>query len=197
MRRADLKELQFITAIANVPSIMLHGILCKNLSKVLAPVSIAMQEIQSIRANKTIPGGRLLHEYANLYFHARNPMMFKRCARHKELCVLRIDTAVLDMTDVIIADANAASKYTAFWQSPTGLTKVDRDLVFAEDWRDSDQISRWQKTAAKYAEVLVPRCVPPNLIVGAYVSCEEGRHALAVVGFNLPIILDAHLFFRG
>ena len=47
-----------------------HGILSHTLAEQLAHDSVAMAEIQQIRTNKQIPGGRPLHEYANLYFDA-------------------------------------------------------------------------------------------------------------------------------
>jgi O-acetyl-ADP-ribose deacetylase (regulator of RNase III)/uncharacterized protein YwgA len=77
MNRSDFSELHFITMIANVPSIMQNGILCNRRAKQLQHVSIAMLEIQDLRANKIVPGGRALHDYANLYFSARNPMLYK------------------------------------------------------------------------------------------------------------------------
>ncbi len=169
MKRSELADLHYITPIENVPSIRRRGILCKRAAKTLRPVSVAMEEIQEIRANKAVPGGRSLHDYANLYFCARNPMMYKRSARHAGLCVLRVSTAVLDLPEVVIADGNAASKYTAFWPSPEGLAKVDRALVFAEDWTDPNQIVGWQKKVAKCAEVLILERVSPDLIIG--VTC--------------------------
>lgn len=115
---------------------------------------------------------------------------------HDTICVLRIDKTVLDLNDVVIADGNAASKYTAFFPSPAGLSRIDEAWVFADDWTDSDQITRWRKTAAKCAEVLVPGGVPPNKIIGAYVSCAQSQQALTSVGFRLPITSNPHLFFR-
>jgi hypothetical protein len=55
---------------------------------------------------------------------------------------------------------------------------------------------QWRKKSAKCAEVLVPDCIAPNSILGAYVSCEQAKAALAKVGFGLPIAIDAHLFFQ-
>jgi ssDNA thymidine ADP-ribosyltransferase DarT-like protein len=156
-----------------------------------------MEEIQEIRANKVIPGGRPLHDYANLYFHARNPMLRKRAVQHAGLCVLRVSTEILDLPGAVITDGNSASGYTAFRQSPAGLAIVDRDLVFAEYWTDPNQIVAWQKKSAKCAEVLVPDEVPARFIVGAYVSCPESQRALIEAGFDLPITVDPHLFFRG
>lgn len=196
MRRSELSELHYITPIANVPSILVKGILSKNAAKKIKSVSIAMQAIQDTRANKSIPGGFPIHDYANLYFCARNPMMSKRRDYHKEICVLRVGTAVLDLPNVVIADSNAASRYCAFWPSPSGLSRVDAERVFAEYWTDPDQITQWRKAAAKCAEVLVPRRVAPDMIIGAYVSCIESMNALIEVGFDRPILVDAHLFFQ-
>jgi ssDNA thymidine ADP-ribosyltransferase, DarT len=197
VNRRDVKELHYITPIANIPSILRYGILCKNRASSLNPVSIAMQAVQLRRANKGVPGGLQIHAYVNLYFCARNPMMYKRSSMHAELCVLRIDSAVLDLKNVVISDGNAASNYTAFWPSPAGLAKVNGPWVFADDWTDANQITQWQKTSAKCAEVLVPTIVPPDSIIGAYVSCPTSEETLRRVGFGKTITIDLHLFFRG
>src|SRR5713101_3393069 len=97
MDRGDITELHYITAIANVPSILQHGILSHTLAEQLAHDSVAMAEIQERRRNKQIPGARLLHEYANLYFDVHNPMLSRCRARNSEICVLRVDPVVLDI----------------------------------------------------------------------------------------------------
>lgn len=87
-------ELHYITAIANVPSILQHGILSHSLADQLAHHSVAMPEIQERRRDKRIPGARLLHEYANLYFDAHNPMLSRCRGRNNEICVLQINPIV-------------------------------------------------------------------------------------------------------
>jgi len=77
MNRAGVQELHYITAIANVPSILQHGILSHTLAAQLVHDSVAMPEIQERRKNRQIPGARTLHEYANLYFDAHNAMLSK------------------------------------------------------------------------------------------------------------------------
>jgi hypothetical protein len=124
--RSDLSELHYITPTANVPSILQHGILSFGRAQSLGPASVAMKPVQNRRAGKRVPGGRPLHDYANLYICARNPMLFVRSSQHQTLCVLAVRTDVLDLPGVVIADGNAASNYTAFWPSPEGLRKVDR-----------------------------------------------------------------------
>lgn len=72
MNRADVIELHYITAIANVPSMLRHGILSHALAERLAHDSEAMAEIQERRGNKRVLGRRPLHEYALL-----NPCQFQ------------------------------------------------------------------------------------------------------------------------
>jgi ssDNA thymidine ADP-ribosyltransferase, DarT len=97
---------------------------------------------------------------------------------------------------VVIAGGNAASDYTGFWPSPTGLAKIDKDTVPAEYWTDPDPILKLHKTRVKCAEVLVPDRVDPHLIRGFYVSSPEVESTLKQGGFKLPITIDAHMFFR-
>lgn len=123
-------------------------------------------------------------------------MMYKRKDDHAELCILRIKPSVIDLKGVIIADGNAASDYTGFWGSPEGLARVDRDIVFADYWTDSDPIQEWRKKRVKCAEILIPDWLDPCYIEGAYVSSEEGKKALEKIASGLEIVVSPRLFFR-
>lgn len=68
-----------------------------------------MEAIQDLRANKTVPGGRPIHDYACLYFNGRNKMMFSRLSQHEELCVLRVGIAVLDLTECPLSSFRAST----------------------------------------------------------------------------------------
>jgi hypothetical protein len=46
MDRNDLKELHFITPIANLSSIARHGVVCNRYSKSMGAVSIALEEVR-------------------------------------------------------------------------------------------------------------------------------------------------------
>jgi hypothetical protein len=196
VKRSELSELHYITAISNVPSIMKYGILCYRNAKKIGHVTVAMPEVQDRRAKKRVPGAQPLHSYANLYLCARNPMLFKLRNLHKDLCVLRVDTDVLDLPGVVITDGNAASNYTRFWPSPVGLSKVDKNLVFAKFWTDQNQIVEWQKKRAKCAEVLVPNLVESSFVLGAYVSCGESLLRFGAIESRLSVTVDSYLFFR-
>ncbi|MCX7626577.1 MAG: DUF4433 domain-containing protein [Candidatus Sumerlaeaceae bacterium] len=195
MQREEIKELHYITPICNVASILQHGLLSHNRAKKVLHRSVAMPEIQEKRARKIVPGAKPLHDYVNLYFHARNPMLYKRQAEHQALCVLRISPAVLDLPRVVITDGNAASNYTRFRTVAEGLQHLNRDDVFAEWWTDTNAIEAFRKKSAKCAEVLVPDSIPPRYIIGAYVACETARAELARCGFKLPIRIDEQFSF--
>ncbi len=120
MDRGDVPELHYIAPIANVASIMEHGLLPYNRARELPHCSVAMRKMQQRCKVKVVPNGRPLHDYVNLYFHARNPMLYRLREQHATLCVLQIDTAVLDVAGAIITDGNAASNNTAFYPSPKG-----------------------------------------------------------------------------
>jgi hypothetical protein len=155
-----------------------------------------MPEIQQRRVQKSVPGGRALHDYVNLYFCARNPMLYKRKEQHQELCILRINHLILQLPGIIITDGNASSDYTRFWSYPEGLNNIDWETVFAEYWTDPDQIKKWYKTRVKCAEVLVPDKVAPHYIQGIYVSCDEVNLVLKSLNCDLPIQKNPYLFFK-
>lgn len=196
MNRNDLRELHYISHMDNVISVLKQGILSHNCMKKLKHISVAMPEIQERRSKKVVPNGRPLHDYVNLYFNARNKMLFKIKDRHTELCVLRISTDVLDLRGVIISDQNASSDYVLFVSAPDGLRVVDRDKVFAERWTHPDHISTWIHGSIMCAEVLVPDRVDPRYIQGAYVSCNESKEAFDSLDTGIEAIINSHLFFR-
>lgn len=180
----------------NVSSVMANGILSFESAAKLAHASVAMAEVQDLRDKKQVPGGLRLHQYANLYFHARNPMLFKRLSEAASLCVLRIDCQVLRLPGVVLTDQNAASSYVRFL-APSQISAIDMDMVYAADWTHEDRITYYRRKAAKCAEVLVPHCVPPRLLVGAHVIDVAAQRNLAAAGFSLPITVSPSLFFRG
>ena len=198
MNISDLTELHYITPIANVGSILKVGILSnREVARRRIPVfSVALSGVQERRESKVVPGAKALHEYVNLYICARNPMMYLRHSDHQDLCVLQVSPAVLRLPGVVIADGNAASGPTAFWPSPSGLARLDKDTVFAEWWTDPNPFTLWENRRVKCAEVLVPGKLEARFILAAYVSCEETESKLKALAPNLTIIIDPHMFFR-
>jgi hypothetical protein len=189
-------ELQCIMPIANVASVMANGLLSYERAAQLQHASVAMQPVQDRRDQKRVPQGLRLHQYANLYFHARNPMLFKRFAEAAHLCVLRVSTEVFTLDGTVITDCNAASDWVRFLH-PRQWALVDFDDVFAADWRHLGNPPRYyQHKSRKCAEVLVPHRISPHLIIGARVIDRGASARLAAQTDELPIIVDPVLFFR-
>jgi hypothetical protein len=189
-------ELHCIMPMANVESVMERGILSYERAAKLQHHSVALQPVQDKRDKKQIPGGLKLHQYANLYFHARNPMMYKRQAEAPHLCVLRVSTKVLEAEGAVISDQNAASDYVRFLH-PRQWRMLDFDAIYAMDWRHpDDRIAYYRHSSQKCAEVLVPERVAPQFLAGAYVVDEAARQRLEALGFTRPVAANPVLFFR-
>ena len=196
MIRGDVTELLYITAIANVPSILRQGILSHALADRLAHDSVAMPEIQERRSNKQIPGARALHEYANLYFDAHNPMLSRCRARNAEICVLQIDAAALDLEGVIVTDRNAASGWAGFWPVADGLRIISRERIFARYWTHRDDpYDEMSHKSEKCAEVLVPDRLEARFVMGAYVANQGALHAFQQLNTGLPARIRSDIFF--
>lgn len=189
-------ELHFITAIANMPSILARGILSHRRARSCPHQSVAMPEIQERRKNKQIPGARSLHEYANLYFDAHNPMLSMRRTENDSLCVLRVTPDVLDLAGVIIADRNAASDWAKFLPVDAGLQQIDSERVFARYWTHPDNpYEEMSHKSEKCAEALVPDCVETRFIVGAYVANQTALSAFNALNTGLPVQVNGDMFF--
>jgi hypothetical protein len=193
---SDVKELHYITPIENLPSILKHGILSHSRVESLDHKSVAMADVQARRAAKRIPGGRRLHEYANLYFNARNVMMFTRSGQHRDLCVLRIRPDVLQLEGVVITDRNAATGICRWGVYPDDLARLDHSRVFAERWNlHEDEMERLRHRAEMCAEALIPDRVLPEDIVGAYVSCTASAAKTRELTPNLAVTVNGYMFF--
>ena len=197
MKRLDVKELYYITLIANVSSIIEKGILSYKLSEKLPHESLAMEVIQDRRKNKRIPGTkRFLHEYANLYFDAHNPMLSKRRNQNDQICILCVNASVLDLPGVIISDQNAASSYVRFFPVAAGLAALDKDKVFATFWlHPENQIEEWAHSSVKCAEVLIPDRVETKYVIGAYVANQIALKAFEELKIQLTVCIKNDIFF--
>lgn len=102
-----------INDLRNLDSIFQYGLLSKNekIKHGIHSVDLSNADVQRIRNNKRIPNHGMLHDYANLYFNPRNPMMYYLINHKKldDLCIICIDKRVLDLDGTVVSDRNAAS----------------------------------------------------------------------------------------
>ena len=198
MEREELEELHYITHIGNLPSIFQHGLVSHRRAEALQHQSVANPQVQELRKDRRVPGGRRLHEYVNLYMTARNPMLYK-LAQHDgylhDLAVLQVSESVLDLSDVVVTDMNAAASLCRFYPGPSGLENVDSDRVFRRYWTDGDAIEQERCKKAKCAEVLVPDRVGPEFIEGVKVGSSAAKTNVEALDLPTGLSKDYDLFF--
>ena len=197
MERDDISELHFICRISNIVSVLEFGILSHSKASRLPHDSVADPEVQKKRPAVKIPNGRRLHDYANLYFNGRNAMMYsiKQSRGVDGICLLRVDVAVLDLPGTVITDCNAASDHARFSEPTTGLSGIDKDELFSRYWTHSDKAQESRHKSRMCAEVLVPDCVEPSKILGAYVVSSAISASLTIAAPSLNVTVDAAKFF--
>ncbi len=184
-----------IQAIENIPSIMKYGLLSNEKAKHIKHASIAMQEVQDIRNDVCVPNGLKLHQYANVYFDPRNPMLSAKRDVNEEICILKFDRVIIDMHGVVVSDMNASSAYATFYPPEEGLRRIDFGLVFANYWTDDNYFEYRRKKSIKCAEVLVPREIPYKYVISAAVISSVAKERLADLGFDRPIEVCPKIFF--
>ncbi len=174
---------------------MQRGLLSNQEAAKIKHTSIAMQEVQERREAVHIPNGMALHQYANVYFDPRNPMLYKRKDENPNICILKIDRTILDLEGVIVSDRNASSKYASFYPPKLGLREIDFELVYAANWTDENEYVYYKKKSVKCAEVLIPFVVPFVYVVCAAVYDDAAKQKLEETGFNRNIFVAPGLFF--
>lgn len=187
-------ELHCIMPIANVASVMERGILSHELAAKLRRKPAALPIAANRRAHAHVPGGRKLHQYANLYFDARNPLLLGLNDDAESLCVLCVSVNALDISGVVLSDGNADSDFVRFL-APEQWPLLRLDEIFAADWRrPDDRIAQLRHEELKCAEVLAPECVEPDFVLGAYVVSARAEALLRKTGFTKWITVDPGLF---
>jgi ssDNA thymidine ADP-ribosyltransferase DarT-like protein len=196
MEREQLKELHYITHVDNAQSICNRGLLSHRRAKRFRHESVADPQVQDRRRGKRV-GGRLLHDFVNLYMTARNPMLYKLAIADglaDELCVIRVSDDVIELPEVVVTDMNAASPYCRFY-GPDELAHVDAGRVFRHYWTDGDAVEQYHCKKAKCAEVLVPEAVSPEYLTGIYVGTGAAEKRLKSIQ-ELEIKRKASFFFN-
>jgi len=129
----------------------------------------------------------MLHDYANVYFDAHNPML-SRCRRlNNEICVLRIDSQIFDLAGVIVTDRNASSDWAGFWPVTAGLAQIASERVFAKYWTHGDPYEQMNHKSEKCAEVLVPDRIAAQFMIGAYVANQTALASFQALNTGLPV----------
>ncbi|RME49977.1 MAG: DUF4433 domain-containing protein [Caldilineae bacterium] len=171
-----LRELYYITHLQNVSSILKTGILshAEVARRQIPYTPVYDAGIVSWRKDRQTPDGRSLWEYANLYFRARNPMLYRVLKEkgEQEIVVLGVQRDVLDLEGVLVTTGNAARSETVILKKGE-WKKYRNEILQGVDvkwWSEADGSKR-----RIMAEVLVPERIPPSMIRAIYVADNNTR----------------------
>jgi hypothetical protein len=182
--------------IENVISAFSRGILSHNTVAAVPHRDVSMSEVQGRRSTIQVPNGLMLHDYANVYFNARNPMMYKLKDSCDALCVLKVSKQILDIDGVVITDGNAGSGWSAF-KHPREMSSLDFNAIYAQSWvHANDEIATKIHKRSMCAEVLVPKSISPNYLNGIYVVNKSVETKMKQQGFTGEIAINPAMFFR-
>lgn len=195
-----IRFLYNINDLKNLKSIFQYGILSKNdlaKSKMNRNADISNPDVQKRRENKQIKN-LSLHDYASLYFDARNPMMYYEIAHNRldELCVICVDKRVLDLKDTIVSDRNGAAELALFDTPGNALKLLDFSMIFAQYWNDPNPMVKYMKKSKKCAEVLVLHKVPVEFLKMIKVGSEQAYMKVQTLHLPVPVEFDKNTFFQ-
>ena len=194
----EVRQLYYISHIDNLPSIVLNGILShEEIKRRGIPFTPIYDEgIVNSRAHRETPAGNSLWKYANVYFQARNPMMY-RVALEKnksDIAVVGVKKTVLSQKGIFVTDGNAASSDTKFYPSEEVQKMLPRIAkeTSKEWWNTIDGSKR-----RIMAECLIPNSIEPEyveeIIVVNHQVAERVRSRLAT---NFDVVPNAEMFFE-
>lgn len=196
----DIKFLFNINDLKNLDSIFQYGLLSKN-EKIkcgISSVDLSNADVQKIRDNKRIPNHGMLHDYANLYFNPRNPMMYYLINHKKldDLCIICIDKRVLDLDGTVVSDRNAASELAAFESPDKGKRYINFPKVFSKYWTSDDLSLQYENKQIQCAEVLVLNKVPRKYLIGILVCTQKAKEKVEVLNLGIQVAINKDLFFQ-
>ncbi|MGA3315404.1 MAG: DarT ssDNA thymidine ADP-ribosyltransferase family protein [Candidatus Korobacteraceae bacterium] len=195
----DIKSLYYITHRDNLASILKDGILSHQYVEdhQVKYVPIYDADIVGNRKQKKTPTGQSLWEYANVYFQARNPMLYRVLHEKNpsDIAVIAVQPGVLRCSGAYITDGNAANAPTEFYGLEDGLKAIFENwkTITGEWWNSVDGSKR-----KIMAECLVPVRIPPDMIHSVYVADHKTADQVraAISSTSIPVIPEPTIFFQ-
>ncbi len=171
----------YITHKDNLKSLLKQGIWCRSQMHGSwwpfnrKPKSIHSEEVVKRREERKFKN-RSLWDYANVYFEARNPMLFSVIKKFEasNIAVLQIQSDIIDGPDVGLADGNAASHNTKLFEDiGEGLNTLKGEQFKKTYWNDTDDGKR-----KIMAEILVYHHIPKEKIMSVYVAHQQAAEEM-------------------
>lgn len=198
MLSKDITNLYYICHLDNLTSILQHGLLSHNKVQKHNPKTIYDKGIISLRKKIKPNGKQTLWDFANLYFNARNAMLYR--VIHEQtmdnIVIIQFKKSVLDYAkkhNSYISIGNAAHTESSFETITTGLKLLKKIWKnwHQEYWNEFDASKRLMMS-----ELLIENNIPAEYIDSIYVASETiGNKIKKLTNFD-NVINEANLFFR-
>lgn len=190
----------YISDLSNLASILGRGIYSHQqvARRKIASNTVYDENVVARRSRISTGDKRSLHEYANLYFNPRNPMLYRvKVYEGRDVVVFQVNGEIVNRNGVLLADGNAAANATNFHPVDANMLRNIRQQVDIESWNDDDEFVKKENARRIMAECLVPVHVAPAMIEAVHVgdkhSAEKVMFMLASAG--VPVIVNPHMFF--
>ena len=187
-----LKSIWHMSHIDNVVSILSQGIMSNiNAYNKLSPVDISNKDVQTLRTRHEPLYGRCIHDYAPTYLSIKNPMLFAKKDISSNLCIFEIDPSVIEQTQSIFTDGNAASLNTKFFNKNQDINQLPWDVLNSDYWNDFDDGKR-----KKCAEVLIYPCIDKKYIKVVHCSNSTTKRMVEKnLNHTIEVKVTPSLFF--
>lgn len=174
----------------NVAGILKHGILSWTdvRARGIAAVDISDPGAQRWRDRQEPANHRAIHDYAPMYINPKNPMLYVRRERQREIVILKISPCVLEEGQHVFSDGNAASHDTQF-SSDSNIVARSIAALNASYWGGCPDGKR-----RRCAELLVYPNVPPSHIISAICSSSVLAEEIALQT-DIQVEVDHSMFF--
>ena len=204
MKNSDLfsnqiHEIYNISPLDNIESILQNGLLSFNNAKRIFHVSLANDEIQLMRANKVISkDGLTLHDYASCYFNPRNAMLYRLISNGENCVIISISIDVLNLTDTLITDRNAATQISRIYTPADGYEKLNFEVIKSKLWVNQNGESNSNVKEQMQAEILVKERISPEYFNKIYVKTYKEKNKLDEIcsKYNIIVEVNRDLFFN-
>ncbi len=200
-----INQLYYITHIKNLGSIRKLGILSHERVQAdgVQYEPVYDEQIVANRKLMTTAQGKTLWSYANLYFKARNAMLYrvlfeKPVARTDEIVILGVRPDILNGERILITTGNAASLSSERLEGEEGRKRIPeiRKSIRSDWWTEVEGSKR-----KMMAECLVPDVVPAEYLQTVYVANHDVKRKVEEMlpgileGPHLEVVPEPHMFF--
>ncbi|KAA0443932.1 MAG: DUF4433 domain-containing protein [Candidatus Thioglobus sp.] len=192
----EINSLYYICHINNLASILKNGLLSHNSVQTLTPETIYDKDIINRRKDiKPNPEkNETLWDFTNLYFNARNAMLYRVIheQKAKNIVIIQFKKSILDYAkkhNGLISIGNAAHSESSFKQIEEGLKQLKKiwSVWNKEYWNKSDGSKRLMMS-----ELLIENKIGAEYIDTIYVESEAASNNIKFDN----IIVQPDLFFQ-